>query len=168
LFIAEKYNIVAVPLAGMWRALGDDRPGPSWSTGSSVNCVDARGCVKVDLSSRAISVRVNPTCAQSNVRRSPGPAVWGDVKCTSAFGFTSNGCSLDRCNIVSVFERAGGVITLRWDVTQSHMPIFRTANTVNGKMVIHPGSGSSGPYVEFWGRGSARRRSTTTLSTAAA
>jgi hypothetical protein len=54
---------------------------------------------------------------------------------------------------MSVREDTSGVITLRWDITQSRMPIFRPQNTVNGKLVIHPKTSTRAAYLEYWGDG---------------
>jgi RHS repeat-associated protein len=151
LFIAAKYNIAPIPLAGTWRLWGDDRPGPAWSAGS-VKCAEARGCVKVNFSTSTIVARVNPTCGQKNTRPQGG-YVWGALQCRDAFSIGSSRCADDRCNIVTRSESLKGVLTVRWDITQSLLPIFRPQMTVNGRMIVYPPTSSHGAYVDMWGEG---------------
>ena len=111
---------------------GDARP---WSPSPTVDCIRARGCLTVDFDYGYAKLTVNPTCGEFPL------FFYG---CSSAYRISSVGSPwTDQYNYMRLWQGADGKLTLKWDLTQSKMPIIRPSLTVNGKLEIWPGKAKS-------------------------
>jgi len=99
---------------------------------SSVDCIRARACIKVNFDRKYVSATLNPTCGHF-------PAFF-PFSCNSQFPMRDYGVSYtEKYNVFRVTEGTDGKITVKWDFTQTMMPIVRPSLTINGTLEIWPG-----------------------------
>lgn len=110
---------------------GDSR---TWASGR-VPCSESRGCLTVDFDRKLLTLQLNPTCGWFWPTATP-------YGCSDPFKFNCGAVwYTEEYNCLSAREDPStGRISLRWDLTQSRMPIIRPARTIGGKMTITPTS----------------------------
>ena len=109
---------------------------------SHVPCSQSRGCLIVDFANRQIKMQLNPTCGWFGLL--------GKYGCSDQFKFNCAAVATEEYNCLRFSENAStGVITLRWSLTQSRMPIIRPDRTIEGSMVVVPSS--TGGKVRYRG-----------------
>jgi hypothetical protein len=87
-------------------------------------------------------MQLNPTCGWFGLLGKDG--------CSDQFKFNCTAVATEEYNCLRFSENAStGVITLRWSLTQSRMPIIRPDRTIGGSMVVVPSS--TGGKVRYRG-----------------